>query len=65
MNKQRLLYILLTLISLCGTAACIVMTVMAACFGELGRVLFYGILSLLLIELLIFAVIRVVKNFRR
>lgn len=65
MNKQLLLYILLTLIALCGTTVCIVMTAMAACFGELGRVLFYGILSLLLIELLIFAVIRVVKKFRK
>ncbi len=63
MNKKLsfFLNILLTVVWIAGGIVCAVMLVMAIRFQEWGRVLLYGCLALVCLELAVLAVIRLVR----
>ncbi len=61
MNKWLLLYGALFLLGVAVTVLCGVQLVMAIRCGEIGRVLFYFVLSVLLVELAVFSIMHIVN----
>ena len=62
---KKVIYILLGALSLAGFVASAAMFVMAIRFSEWGRFMFYLFLGIVCAELLIFAIVRLVKEFRK
>ena len=59
---KNILNILLTISGICGTVFAVIMFIMAIVFGELGRVIFYFIVAILFIELLVCAILRLIRS---
>lgn len=62
---KKVIYILLGVLSLAGFVASAVMFIMAIRFGEWGRFFAYFFLGIVCAELAIFAITRLVKEFRK
>ena len=60
MNK--IIGIILCLLGIAGFIFGTVMTVMAVRFLEWGRVLFYGMMALIFVEILVFGILKVKRN---
>lgn len=63
MNRwKKWCFLLMVLIGIGGLAFSAVMTVMAVRFLELGRVLFYGVLAVLSMELAGYSLFRLIRK---
>jgi len=58
LDMKRILLLIVTLLSMIGFFVSAVMFVMAIRFGELGRVVFYGVLAVASAELAILSILR-------
>ena len=59
---KNILNILLSISGICGTVFAVIMFIMTIVFGELGRVIFYFIIAILFIELLVWAILRLIRS---
>lgn len=59
---KNIINILLAVVGICGTVFALIMFIMAIAFGELGRVIFYFIISILFIELSVWAILRLIRS---
>lgn len=62
MLRRTILHLILLLAGVVGFVVCAVMLVMAVRFLELGRMVFYAVLTLVFAELAILSFLRLRKN---